>query len=243
MLDSMIKVINCPVCYNSLRPPVAVCESGHSTCPDCKAKILTCSLCRKSFLNVKNRQLDDILKVIPYLCRFEGCQILVKSNDDHEKWCKYRITDCKIHDCKWNSCVKDLVKHLKRDHPTITLIDETDIDQSCWHSDLNPQHKMSNWYIPVLVYGQFFWMHITNDPTDNTFKKSFYSLPEENIVNSFKITVTFVKGKREYSSSILVHPENLTNEDENCICLPSSFVDALISRDNKLYFNLTIEKK
>lgn len=65
---------------------------------------------------MKNRQFDDVLEIIPHLCRFEGCQVFVKTNDDHEKWCGYRKTDCKVHACEWKGCVTDLAEHFQKDH-------------------------------------------------------------------------------------------------------------------------------
>lgn len=110
-LDNILKRTRCPVCFNTFRPPVAVCENGHSTCPDCKEKLSTCP-----FLNMKNRQFDDVLEIIIHLCRFEGCQVFVKTIDGHEKWCGYRKTDCKTHACEWKGCVTDLAEHFQKDH-------------------------------------------------------------------------------------------------------------------------------
>lgn len=187
---------------------------------------------------MKSRQLDEVLEVIPHLCRFEGCQVFVKMDDDHETWCGYRKTDCKIHACKWEGCVRGLAEHCKKDHKR--PLNEENED---WSFLIEPCKAMCNIYSPILAYGKLFWMHTTNDYTENMFKIAYYCVPDEKTVDSFQITFILKKDKKKYSTSILMLPDNSRNEDENCICLHSSFVQTFMNSECKLFFSLHIEKK
>lgn len=240
MYDKILKRISCPVCYNNLRPPVAMCENGHSTCPDCKAKLSTCPLCNKSFLNLKTRQLDDVLEVIPHLCRFEGCQVFVKTDDDHEKLCGYRQTDCKMAKCEWKGCVAVLAEHIRMDHVN------SNIESNRGRLKLthcNPCEKSFSYICPLLANRKFFWQIIINNPVKQIFKINFSFILEENIEESFQVTFTLTNDKRKYSTSILVFHENVKNEDEICICLPSSIVQSYLDCEGILTWDVSIDWK
>lgn len=186
------------------------------------------------------RQLDDVLEVIPRHCRFEGCQVIVKMDDDHEKWCGYRKTDCKISACKWEGCVRGLAEHCKKDHKSSSM-EEKNGDRV--YSKIAPCKAMTNIYSPILAYGQCFWMHTTNDYTEKIFKIAYYCVPDKKIVDSFQITVILKKDNKKYSTSILMLPENSRNEEENFIFLHSSFVQTFMNSERKLFYSLHIEKK
>lgn len=189
---------------------------------------------------MKNRQLDEVLEVIPHLCRFEGCPVFMKMDDDHEKWCGYRKTDCKIHTCKWEGCVRGLAEHWKKDHKSIPIMKEK--NENWAYAGIEPGKASYNRYNTILAYGKCFWMHTTNDYTEKIFKIAFYCVADEKIVDSFQITFILNKDNKKYSTSILMLPENSRNEDENCICLHSSFVQTMIS-ERELVCSLHIEKK
>lgn len=189
---------------------------------------------------MKIRQFDDVLELIPHLCRFEGCQEFVKTNDEHEKLCGYRQTDCKMLGCKWEGRVTGLAEHLEKNHKNNIMKEGS----SNWiYSNVIPCKSNTNLYSPILAYGQCFWMHTTNDYAEKIFKIAFYCVPVGKIVNSFQITFTLNKDKKTNSTSILMLPENVRNEEENCICLPSSFVQTFENSESKLPYSFSIKKK
>lgn len=187
---------------------------------------------------MKITQFDEVLELIPHLCRFEGCQVFVKTNDEHEKLCGYRQTDCKVDECNWEGCVTGLAEHLEKNHEN-----KKKGSSNWYYPEVNPCKSNINIYCPILAYGQCFWMHTTNDYAENIFKIAFYCVPVGKIVNSFQITYTFNKDKKTHSTSILMLPENVRNEEENCICLPSSFVQTFVNSESELRFSFSIQKK
>lgn len=217
-----------------------MCENGHSTCPDCKENISACPLCNKSFLNVIIRQLDDVLEVIPHLCRFEGCQVFVKTDDDHEKFCGYRKTDCKMAKCDWKGCVAVLAEHIRIDHIIVGMYSN--------HGRLklihcNPCETSFSHICPLLASGQFVWLIIANNAVKEIFKLTFTFILEENIEESFQVTFTLTNDKRKYSTSIIVFPENVKNEEEISICLPSSIVQSYLDSEGILTCDVSMNRK
>lgn len=187
---------------------------------------------------MKNRQFDAVLEIIPHLCRFEGCQVYVKMNDDHEKSCGYRRTDCKVNWCDWNGCVTGLAEHVEGLHKTT----RNTIFYAAFKNFMFC-YPMIDSYFPCLAHEQVFWKHIKYEIPEKLLKISFSCLQVEKVIASFQITVTLSKDKKIYSTTILMLSENLTNEEENRIFLPFSLVEAFMRSDDVLSIKISIEKK
>ncbi|XP_066143798.1 uncharacterized protein [Euwallacea fornicatus] len=55
-------LLECPVCFESMKDKIEVCKKGHSVCVRCKAKLLRCPICRSEFDGTRNFSLEKVVK-------------------------------------------------------------------------------------------------------------------------------------------------------------------------------------
>ena len=121
-LSSEADIMNCPVCFNFMCPPVYQCTQGHPICASCSPQIDTCPQCRVS-MSIKIRCLlvEQLLEREMFDCQYRssGCSEKVKYSEKstHEGKCPMRPFQCP-HRCslKYSGSDKDLIEHLKTDH-------------------------------------------------------------------------------------------------------------------------------
>lgn len=91
-------IIECPICFEFLAPPVPTCDNGHATCRTCRNSLDACAICRGNFSNVKNTLLDEMIQSALLLCvnNDVGCKecLPVTRIKSHEKECFYRKVSC-----------------------------------------------------------------------------------------------------------------------------------------------------
>lgn len=113
-------VLECPICYDWLQPPVSTCENGHGVCQQCRNAIYTCGVCRGIFKNKKNTLLDDMLESMLMKCSNEGCEksFPVSNVLDHEKQCFFRKIPCFL-------CDEEMIHQKLNDHFTVQHADKS----------------------------------------------------------------------------------------------------------------------
>lgn len=240
------------MCWNLLQAPVAVCENGHGTCPDCRTKIPLCSVCKKSFQNMWVRPLDDILRILPRRCKFNVCPEFVTAKDDHEELCGYRPTACKT--CDWKGCVKDIIDHVQTEFEPLDILREMTtgvVLRDCssilgvlWYPHVRNNltaNKLECFY-PMLAHEQMFWLNFTTDLLREEFIFSITSVPQQKFRSLFNVTFWVVKDRRVFRISSTIYPEDLLSKNRDILfSLPFSTVQRFIERDFTLVYSLNIE--
>lgn len=91
VIIKMLGVLECPVCFEYVTPPVMQCVEGHILCGTCREKLNSCPSCEKEFCNIRIRSLDAIAEAMLYPCRNEGCDLLLNLSDRtrHENQCTF----------------------------------------------------------------------------------------------------------------------------------------------------------
>ncbi|KAK9881062.1 hypothetical protein WA026_014407 [Henosepilachna vigintioctopunctata] len=119
----MLKIIECPVCFEYMVPPIYQCAGGHSICGDCKNKVQQCPTCEKSFGETQNYAVESFTSFLKYPCKnFEkGCEYLSPAKEirKHEKMCKYGEYQCPTYSytsCKWTGMKDNIWRHCKDYH-------------------------------------------------------------------------------------------------------------------------------
>lgn len=230
--------ITCPICFNTLRSPIQVCINGHGLCSSCQDRVPNCPLCTQKFSSSRNLLLNEILEVLPHTCKFDGCQEFVKMTDDHEKWCGYQNTFCRMTNCSWTGCGRDIIEHIKKDHSGKAI---TGLDHSSFYENTNLRIKQ-NFFSPVAAFGQFIWFHFVNNHENDVCTVSFFCVPNGKIDGSFVIRLTLGNSRKSYSFSTTVTSENCLNEEEHSILWVSSAVQCLVSSEKQLPYNINITK-
>jgi hypothetical protein len=103
-MEDFKKLLECPVCYDILTPPVQTCDNGHVICQGCKYGLQSCPTCRGNFIVFKNTLLDQLLDSLPVECAFatNGCEKVMNIGEKvaHENVCNYRLIKCPSNDCE-----------------------------------------------------------------------------------------------------------------------------------------------
>lgn len=130
MAESLINVVNCPMCRMTPDPPITLCKSGHSICSKCApATNMPCPECGSKMTAMRNHQLEQLISKLQLSARTSckytarGCKFtLVKGEKEkHERECKFRVFECEAKKfcglrCDWKGGYGELLKHFKRAH-------------------------------------------------------------------------------------------------------------------------------
>lgn len=138
----LLKIIECPVCFEYMVPPIAQCLAGHSFCGSHKEQFNICPAgCQSAIGETRNYSLESMTGSIEYPCKFNkhGCSYSsnAKQIKDHENSCLCGPVKCIVDSCNWENKFSDLKVHLLDQHKdnileldSITYImDEEQLDE------------------------------------------------------------------------------------------------------------------
>lgn len=128
-IRDMRKLFECPVCEDSVVPPVTQCKNGHIICESCRGRVETCPVCRVRYDgHIVNLTLAHVSERIAFQCKFkeDGCEVLLKANqkrkhEEHE--CLYIPIKCPAPDaaCHYTGKVNEIFNHLNVHHSDIAV--------------------------------------------------------------------------------------------------------------------------
>ncbi|URD73244.1 E3 ubiquitin-protein ligase [Musa troglodytarum] len=152
---SVHKLLECPVCANSMYPPIHQCQNGHTLCSTCKTRVQNrCPTCRQELGDIRCLALEKVAESLELPCKYysHGCPEVFPyySKSKHESQCNYRPYNCPYagSECSVVGDIPFLVTHLRDDH-------KVDMHTGCTRSIID----MSN-PIPVFnCFGQSFCLH------------------------------------------------------------------------------------
>ncbi|KAK3155924.1 hypothetical protein QOZ80_2AG0100460 [Eleusine coracana subsp. coracana] len=137
-LSGLNDLLECPVCTNSMLPPILQCPNGHTICSSCKLRVENhCPTCRQELGNIR-------------------CLALEKVAEKLQLPCKYQSAGCS--ECLVIGDVPMLVSHLINDH-------KVDLHEGCTFNHRyvksNPhQMESATWMLTVFkCFGQHFCLH------------------------------------------------------------------------------------
>ncbi|XP_073280198.1 E3 ubiquitin-protein ligase SINA-like 7 isoform X1 [Primulina huaijiensis] len=114
-------VLDCPICFEPLSPPVYQCENGHISCPSCCIKMKNkCGTCSRAIGYCRCRAMEKVLESVKIACKNKqhGCgeTINYSKKHDHEKTCIYAPCDCPYLSCTHVSISNSLYTHFATVH-------------------------------------------------------------------------------------------------------------------------------
>jgi E3 ubiquitin-protein ligase SIAH1 len=105
---SIIKLLECPECLTTMKPPIYQCRSGHSLCADCKESVKDCPTCRVPVFSNRNLIAEELANKVRYPCinKVRGYNEKPRLKDmvKHESVCTYRMYHCLVAEdngCTW----------------------------------------------------------------------------------------------------------------------------------------------
>lgn len=223
IVKELISETNCPVCKDTVQLPVHLCANGHGVCGKCYNNSLNnCQKCAQPFSSnsYTNVLLNKVLDLLPRKCRYDGCKEFITPGDEHEKWCGYQPTTCKVEKCEWTGCGKEISHHIVKDHYSIRQFSETNSKCSLFVELFNETP------CTLFAHGHIFWVILSK--VENVLAVKFYHVPNGKIKSPLKITLGFENSKKSLSSSIYVTPDNVLDEEETSMSFVLSRVLSLV---------------
>lgn len=159
------ELLECPVCTNSMYPPIHQCPNGHTLCSSCKVRVHNhCPTCRQELGNIRCLALEKVAESLDLPCKYQslGCSEIFPyySKLKHEQLCRFRPYNCPYagSECLVTGDIPMLVAHLKNDH-------KVDMHDGCTFNHRyvksNP-HEVENatWMLTVFnCFGHHFCLH------------------------------------------------------------------------------------
>ncbi|XP_068630363.1 E3 ubiquitin-protein ligase siah-1-like isoform X2 [Battus philenor] len=120
--QSLLRLLECPVCLDWMEPPMSQCRRGHLVCGCCRSRLTACPVCRTAFSSVRNRAMEGVAEMLRYPCR-HGCglEVRLRRRATHEASCSSRRYRCPAPPCAERQPLPlhELHTHLKTKHPAL----------------------------------------------------------------------------------------------------------------------------
>ncbi|XP_012833411.1 PREDICTED: E3 ubiquitin-protein ligase SINAT3-like, partial [Erythranthe guttata] len=162
---SVHELLECPVCTNSMYPPIHQCHNGHTLCSTCKIRVQNrCPTCRQELGDIRCLALEKVAESLELPCKFitVGCPEIFPyySKLKHEALCNFRPYNCPYagSECSIIGDIPYLVSHLRDDH-------KVDMHSGCTFNHRyvksNPRDvENATWMLTVFhCFGQYFCLH------------------------------------------------------------------------------------
>ena len=119
LVDTLAKQLECPICLDTILPPIGQCDAGHTLCAVCKEKLPAprkCPECRVLLGAGRNLALEQLAAGRQFSCpnAAGGCEetIPYERLKDHVAGCDFRVLKCPRHTCNFEGSWKDLLEHM-----------------------------------------------------------------------------------------------------------------------------------
>lgn len=163
--SSVHELLECPVCTNSMYPPIHQCHNGHTLCSSCKSRVHNkCPTCRQELGDIRCLALEKVAESLELPCKHYnlGCPEIFPyySKLKHEALCSFRPYNCPYagSECSVAGDIQSLVAHLRDDH-------KVDMHTGCTFNHRyvksNPREvENATWMLTVFhCFGQYFCLH------------------------------------------------------------------------------------
>jgi hypothetical protein len=197
--NSIISLLECPVCYDYLIPPIRQCKNAHNICSQCKKKITKCPICKEVFLNSRSVLVEQIVEKLLYPCvnSGDGCHEKRSVHDilKHQGECPHRMYEClpgKTDSCNWMGRNVDILDHTINIHAS-----------KCWMHDVN------NVLYDFNIFEEFEDVQLLS-AHDEIF---WYNFSCDNVKQKIFLAVQYI-GSKERACMFLYEFQLYTDDDE-----------------------------
>lgn len=210
IINNLQRILECPVCFDTLKYPFKWCTNGHGICTKCAETLKACPTCQALF-TAENITLPlcvrNVLEALPRFCSnsHAGCEEILEKNDGHEMFCGFRPFLCIIFGCNLILPLCKLISHLEENNLTHSGHDIR-IYQTCGVISLGYMEIFSSgtflkWYV-IYFENSWFWIRVHKSRKEECLKINFYSTSVGQPVNDYFLTVKFEKGRFVYSKTL-----------------------------------------
>lgn len=121
--ESLLTLVECPVCLDHITPPIKQCVIGHLVCNECFPRLTNCPTCRSTMSQERNLAMEQVSRLLQFPCRYHplGCKkaFTLSKKAEHELECEYHTQSykCPFHgQCTFMGSLTDITPHLKSEH-------------------------------------------------------------------------------------------------------------------------------
>uniref|UniRef100_H0Y0B7 E3 ubiquitin-protein ligase n=1 Tax=Otolemur garnettii TaxID=30611 RepID=H0Y0B7_OTOGA len=122
-------LLECPVCFDYVLPPIHQCRQGHLVCISCRQKLTSCPTCREPLGSIRNLVMDKVAYSLTFPCKYAvfGCGTTLSPAEkaEHEKVCDFKPYSCPCPNvlCPWEGSLDAVMPHLRRQHGSVTALE------------------------------------------------------------------------------------------------------------------------
>nr|CAI5865830.1 unnamed protein product [Callosobruchus analis] len=154
--------MTCPICLETMHPPIVQCQIGHSMCKSCISayNIQRCPSCRSPLTNTRNYQLEQVIEGLGDLLKIKciynkkGCKYVLSAEEKgaHEDECRFRSFHCEGKkyakwNCQWTGDYGDILKHFKDYHNNQTWMQ--------YRTEANMKMNLNNDFLDIQIISFF----------------------------------------------------------------------------------------
>ncbi|XP_063217748.1 E3 ubiquitin-protein ligase SIAH1A-like isoform X2 [Bacillus rossius redtenbacheri] len=249
--DSLLSLLECPVCTEYMRSPIKQCVNGHALCSLCKRKVSKCPTCQGSFLDTRNLPLENLAEKMLYPCEnvLAGCgrRLAFGEVSEHGRSCAYRLYEClpgRDEGCKWAGRRGEILAHVETEHDGYAWMKE---EVNTLYYDTFDFCATSNFSQVINIHDEIFWFHDRlNAETKKYYIAVQYIGPVENRLN-FTYKVEFVSECKNYEFvfKCITHSDtddvNDIFESETCAVINYNIIEVYL-KEKSLAYNLSVMK-
>ncbi|RZF37672.1 hypothetical protein LSTR_LSTR003083 [Laodelphax striatellus] len=130
----LLALLECPVCLETIVPPIRQCRKGHPVCNVCRPRLNVCPTCRTRFTEKDNLLMEKVADMMQFPCKnyVVGCTVstALKDKTTHELGCGYRQYSCIDRDCQWKGFKQELLVHCNKLHASQVIFSRESAFQS-----------------------------------------------------------------------------------------------------------------
>ncbi|XP_052844472.1 probable E3 ubiquitin-protein ligase sinah [Drosophila gunungcola] len=131
--EFLVSLLECPVCFGYIMPPIMQCSCGHLICATCRQKVSLCPVCRVSMTNIRSLAMEKVASKLIFPCKHShsGClaRLSYAEKRSHEEDCDCRPYFCPYPDdkCVWQGPLSAVYQHLVSTHENVITMEGNDI--------------------------------------------------------------------------------------------------------------------
>eukprot|EP01006_Ploeotia_vitrea_P044655 TRINITY_DN66845_c4_g7_i1.p1 TRINITY_DN66845_c4_g7~~TRINITY_DN66845_c4_g7_i1.p1 ORF type:complete len:251 (-),score=1.69 TRINITY_DN66845_c4_g7_i1:243-995(-) len=123
------KLIECPICLETMSPPIYQCHTGHLLCQECYPKLVRCPTCRAALDQnnpIRSRVSEALSATVTVSCPFDGCGHTTTADkiNKHKGSCTCRPLACPECDEECDNPL-ELAEHFETEHEEELQVLET----------------------------------------------------------------------------------------------------------------------
>ncbi|XP_060851332.1 uncharacterized protein LOC132929784 isoform X1 [Rhopalosiphum padi] len=252
--DQLLRLFECPVCFEHIFAPIYQCLNGHLICNTCVLKCENCPTCRKYFNSERNLYMEKVGILLKYPCKNtpNGCKhelLKIALKEKHEQECFYRQYECFFTNCSWKGTHFEVYSHMIKNHNDRVLTGSEQLLEIRLQGD-NEKFK---WFLSA--ENEYFaaFVHIVDPIQYRQFKIHVNLFGSASKAKKFKFCIQLTLRRKPsgfsqklvYESSVLPYSEiddalKQSAFKEEIICLSQQMINPFIKR-KRHYLPITLK--